>query len=524
MKFKIVESIKRKIFSENNLNTLEEVDLFSLIENTTYDFLDVLKGKNLKLVYDIAENVPQFVIIDEEKFKHTLGETLKTVINTGIFNELILEIKSKNDKLLCSIYDYKYDVDKKSLNQIVEGMDRENYKYLPYIKKLFNEKYTVQFHVKYKEIRKSHLKFYENMDIVFVGENSFVTLYLRKFLVELGADCHELSGIFDLNSFISSIEKVSKCSYIIISDEYFNELNWDIFRLIKEDYILREKVIILNLDLAKLKSIKSFKLNYIEANPLSKYNILNNILLYHEKLNNNLEERKNKIILIVEDNKVNAEVFTEYLKLCNLHGEVAFTGEEALQKLSEGHYDMVFTDIQLPDIDGFEIARQIRSRNKFIPIIAVTVQLYSGYEEDYSKAGIDEYIAKPVIFEELQKLLFKYLNLTTVDFDSVRNEYGDKIFQILIKNHLKFIDQYMDEFKKTLEDENVNEIKRSAHKLKGSISNFKMSKILRLLNEVLYSELEIDEILKLGNVIVKEIENLNKELREYTIEMQIDLD
>jgi response regulator RpfG family c-di-GMP phosphodiesterase len=185
---------------------------------------------------------------------------------------------------------------------------------------------------------------------------------------------------------------------------------------------------------------------------------------------------------------------------------------------------MVFTDIQLPDIDGFEIARRIRASNKFIPIIAVTVQLYSGYEEEYSNAGIDEYIAKPVIFEELQRILFKYLNLTDVDFEIVKREYGDKIFEILVKNHLKFIDQYLDEFAKTIEDKDVEKIKRSAHKLKGSISNFKMSKLIRLLNDLIHSDMELQEMLKTGDLVIKEVKNLNKELRKYASESQVEFD
>jgi CheY-like chemotaxis protein/HPt (histidine-containing phosphotransfer) domain-containing protein len=524
MSIKFIERIKNRITSNENESVFNEIDIYSLIENITYSLAGKVKKDNISFVYDIAETVPRYISIDVEKLKRTLTGILNTVIEANLFREVVLEVQNKNDKLIFSIYEHNIDINRKKLTQIVQELDKENYKYIPHIRKLFDEKYTVQFKLKYKSKKINPIKFEEKMDIFLMLEINFLNIYTRKILNELGCDTTELMGVYELETLFNNLDRVAQCSYILISDEYFSEINWDIFRRIKEDYILKEKVIILNFDSDKLTSIKSFKLNYIEANPLSKYSIYNNILLYHQVVSNNLNERKNKNILIVEDNKVNAEVFIEYLKLCNLKGEVAFSGMEALARLKDAHYDMVFTDIQLPDIDGFEIARRIRASNKFIPIIAVTVQLYSGYEEEYSNAGIDEYIAKPVIFEELQRILFKYLNLTDVDFEIVKREYGDKIFEILVKNHLKFIDQYLDEFAKTIEDKDVEKIKRSAHKLKGSISNFKMSKLIRLLNDLIHSDMELQEMLKTGDLVIKEVKNLNKELRKYASESQVEFD
>lgn len=516
-----IENIKNRIFADNEELNYSEVDIYSLLENITYSFVERMQEKEINLVYDISKTIPQYVYVDGEKLKKTLVGIMNTLIEANFFKEIILEVSNKGDKLFFSIYEHNLDINKKKLTQIVQELDKDNYKYIPHIRKLFNEKYTVQFHLKYRGKKKSELKFDEELNVIYMVEQKFSNIFVREFLEELGANVTELVGVFELGEFIKNLDRVAECSYILVSDEYFNEINWDTFREIKEDYILREKVVILNFDHNKLPSIKSFKLNVLEANPLSKYNIYNNLLIYHKRVTDNLEERKNKKILIVEDNRVNAEVFTEYLKLCNLKCETATSGEEALKKIENEHYDMIFTDIQLPDIDGFEIARRIRASNKFIPIIAVTVQLYSGYEEEYSNAGIDEYIAKPVIFEDLQKILFKYLNLGHADFDLVKREYGDKIFEILVKNHLKFIDQYLIDFELTLKNGESDAIKKSAHKLKGSISNFKMNKILRLLNEVIYSDIEVAEMVRLGSLIIKEVKNLNKELRKFATESEI---
>lgn len=79
-------------------------------------------------------------------------------------------------------------------------------------------------------------------------------------------------------------------------------------------------------------------------------------------------------------------------------------GEEAVQAVSQGDFDVVLMDIQMPRLDGLEATRQIRALDPpkgRIPIIALTADAMTGAREHYAKAGMDGYLAKPMRFRDL---------------------------------------------------------------------------------------------------------------------------
>ena len=110
--------------------------------------------------------------------------------------------------------------------------------------------------------------------------------------------------------------------------------------------------------------------------------------------------------LVAEDNVVNQQVALRILQKLGCEVEVAADGQEALRKLEQGPFDMVFMDCQMPKLDGYEATREIRrgaSAESRIPIIAMTANAMKGDRERCLSAGMDDYISKPVnprAFEE----------------------------------------------------------------------------------------------------------------------------
>ncbi len=124
------------------------------------------------------------------------------------------------------------------------------------------------------------------------------------------------------------------------------------------------------------------------------------------------EEAKNKHfrILLVEDYQANVLVATSLLDAFGYPYDLAQTGKEALQKLSDAHFDLVLMDVQMPVMDGFQATRLIREHEKQtgntpIPIIGMTAHALTGDREKCLRAGMDEYISKPFQPEELKELL-----------------------------------------------------------------------------------------------------------------------
>jgi CheY-like chemotaxis protein len=115
-------------------------------------------------------------------------------------------------------------------------------------------------------------------------------------------------------------------------------------------------------------------------------------------------------ILMADDNRVNQKVGSRFLEKLGYHAEVVGNGLEVLQALERQPYDIVFMDVQMPEMDGYEAARQLRRRwtGDRPRIIAMTGNAMQGDREKCLDAGMDDYIAKPVRVEDLRNTLERW--------------------------------------------------------------------------------------------------------------------
>jgi len=110
-----------------------------------------------------------------------------------------------------------------------------------------------------------------------------------------------------------------------------------------------------------------------------------------------------ELILIVEDNEKNMKLFRDVLQASGYRLLEATTGADALALAAANELDLVLMDIQLPDIDGVETLRRLRTdeRTAVTPVLALTAQAMQGDQERFLDAGFDGYISKPVDVLEL---------------------------------------------------------------------------------------------------------------------------
>lgn len=125
-------------------------------------------------------------------------------------------------------------------------------------------------------------------------------------------------------------------------------------------------------------------------------------------------------VLVAEDNRINQMFVTELLMHCGCTCDVASNGDEALAALQCHGYDLVLMDCQMPEMDGFTAAEEIRRReangqlSSHHPIIALTANALNGDRERCLAAGMDDYLSKPIAVIQLQAMLAKYLRLPIV--------------------------------------------------------------------------------------------------------------
>ena len=113
-------------------------------------------------------------------------------------------------------------------------------------------------------------------------------------------------------------------------------------------------------------------------------------------------------ILVAEDNAVNQKLALRLFSLMGYQADVAGNGIEALEAIERQPYDVVFMDVQMPEMDGLEATRRIRAALPDSPrIVAMTANAMDGDREACLEAGMDDYVSKPIRIEELVAALEK---------------------------------------------------------------------------------------------------------------------
>ncbi len=115
-------------------------------------------------------------------------------------------------------------------------------------------------------------------------------------------------------------------------------------------------------------------------------------------------------ILVAEDSPTNQTLIDLILKKAGLKTKIVDNGLLAVQKAGEEKFDLILMDIQMPVMNGFEAARQIKKEHPELPVIALTACAMKGDDEKCYSAGCDGYLTKPVDREKLLEVLKKFLN------------------------------------------------------------------------------------------------------------------
>lgn len=125
---------------------------------------------------------------------------------------------------------------------------------------------------------------------------------------------------------------------------------------------------------------------------------------------------KDKRVLLAEDNAMNREIAHTLIEEMGVQVEEAHDGEEAVRMVAEseeGYYQLIFMDIQMPNMDGYEATKAIRALNRKdvleMPIVAMTANAFEEDVREALNAGMDAHFAKPIDIRALEQLLYKYL-------------------------------------------------------------------------------------------------------------------
>ncbi|MDR2478398.1 MAG: response regulator [Treponema sp.] len=117
-------------------------------------------------------------------------------------------------------------------------------------------------------------------------------------------------------------------------------------------------------------------------------------------------------VLVVDDNSINLNVASGFLATHRIRADTATGGRAALEKISAKRYDLIFMDHMMPEMDGIETTAAIRRLGGWmetVPIVALSANAMSGAREAFLAGGMNDFMAKPVMAEELNGMLAKWL-------------------------------------------------------------------------------------------------------------------
>lgn len=118
-------------------------------------------------------------------------------------------------------------------------------------------------------------------------------------------------------------------------------------------------------------------------------------------------------LLVVDDNAVNRRVLRNLLKETQIQVSEAEGGAECLRLVQENHYDLIFLDHMMPEMDGVETLHRMRTLSEFpckdTPVVVLTANAITGAKEAYLKEGFDDFLSKPIVPDKLESMIRKML-------------------------------------------------------------------------------------------------------------------
>lgn len=194
-------------------------------------------------------------------------------------------------------------------------------------------------------------------------------------------------------------------------------------------------------------------------------------------------------VLLVDDNPVNMLLAKTIVKNLLPKSKIleAKNGREAVDIFSVENPSMIFMDIQMPEMSGYEATAEIRrleNNQKRTPIVALTAGTVKGEFERCIEVGMDNYLSKPVVVADIQEMLDRYLGndkpkeekKVLSRLDEFRQSDPD-FFRQLLEISMQNIEKLRQELTENLENKNLKSVKQSCHAIKGVALNLDFTKL-----------------------------------------------
>ena len=215
-------------------------------------------------------------------------------------------------------------------------------------------------------------------------------------------------------------------------------------------------------------------------------------------------------ILVVEDNALNIKYITSLLKKWEIKHHIAYNGKEAYDLFLKNEYDLIFMDLQMPVMGGFEatqLIRESKNTNARVPIIALTASTFLSKKRLALKAGMTNFLSKPFTPDQLHEMIDKYFNNSTIEIISkeeftfsdsldtvyLKRAYGnDSEYALdMFETYLDIIDDDLLLIQDSIKTNDHSALKKQLHRIKPTFTMVGIGEITKNIESV---ESELDSM------------------------------
>jgi len=197
-------------------------------------------------------------------------------------------------------------------------------------------------------------------------------------------------------------------------------------------------------------------------------------------------ERNSFNILLAEDNMINQKVSLKILTIAGYNAVAVNNGMEAVEEVKKNDYDLILMDIQMPEVDGFTATTMIRvlgDNKKNIPIVALTAHALMGDREKCLKAGMNDYISKPIIAQDLINKIDELLKIKSVKSEPAngKTKVDNAVFDF---NRLKKVSMDDANFERDLLTSYLEDVEQKFEKLNELTLSSDIKKVIELAHTI----------------------------------------
>ena len=428
-------SIERGEVSFNQSRTSPRL----LIDSLIHSLAPLSYEKGLELSCYIDDSVPNDVNLDAQRFRQLLSNLIRYAIehsnNHNIHVSAYASNPSSNHSVNTCIeiqFEQNLNIEHLTSNQIPDTNNalplRIGYQLTRLMNGLFeihyNNETSIRFNLHFNWVQ---LNSAQTPDNSFAGKRALIYEadetnrdVLDKYCKQLGMEVYATAGHDNLIAHIIwSQQKESPFDVIILGEDKKHRNGYELVLRIHGEANCETPILyasyLHNIDQIEIEQLPEVEENIIKPISLDILkNALHNILDDSTATNKpSIDKQSSKSILVAEDNDINASVIYSILTDLGHNVDIATDGNTALYAMHKHPYDLVFMDLNMPNMSGLETTKQWRrleKPNSHLPIVALTAKATADDRDHCFKAGMDDFLTKPIKEPQLIEVLQKHIN------------------------------------------------------------------------------------------------------------------